>query len=369
MRYQWTLAASLALLLLGIAAVAQAPDSLPGCTYNVTPPALATGQSVGLQCDINGKLITSVSSGSSTALPPQGRLTLTTATPVMTATTSAQTTVYYTPYAGSFVPIYDGTNFQMTSFAEVSQLTTDTTKSPAAVAASSVYDIFCWIDTGPTNRCTRGPAWTNATTRSAGTALVRQNGIWLNNASITNGPAASRGTYVGTIASNAGSTIDYIFGAAASGGVPAVLNVWNAYNRVTVGTTVFDNGVGYNYTTGVVRQARASAGNQISFVLGLQEDSLQVSQAIYITLAAAANAFGQAGPGFDNTTAFSCSTIWVNTGTAATVTGMSSTACQWSPSIGVHVLSANESGDAVNANTFGSNGSGRFSNLNALLKM
>ena len=32
------------------------------------------------------------------------------------------------------------------------------------------------------SRSTHGPAWTNDTTRSAGTALVMINGIWLNNA-------------------------------------------------------------------------------------------------------------------------------------------------------------------------------------------
>lgn len=58
MRYQWAFAGALVLLSLGLAALAQAPDSIPGCTYNVTPPALTTGQYVGLQCDVNGKLIT-----------------------------------------------------------------------------------------------------------------------------------------------------------------------------------------------------------------------------------------------------------------------------------------------------------------------
>lgn len=33
-------------------------------------------------------------------IPPQGRLTLTTGTPVMTAEAAAQTTIYYTPYVG-----------------------------------------------------------------------------------------------------------------------------------------------------------------------------------------------------------------------------------------------------------------------------
>ena len=60
--------------------------------------------------------------------PPQGRLTLQTATPVMTTTQSAKTTIFYTPYVGNLVPLYDGTNMNMTTFAELSVATTDTTK-------------------------------------------------------------------------------------------------------------------------------------------------------------------------------------------------------------------------------------------------
>jgi hypothetical protein len=251
---------------------------------------------------------------SGTVVAPQGRLTLTTATPVLTASVPGAASFFYTPYVGNIVPIYNGTTFTPTAFAEVSQATTDATKSPAAVAASSVYDIFCWVDSGPTNRCTRGPAWTNTTTRSAGTALVRQNGIPLNSVSITNGPAASRGTYVGTIASNASSTIDYIFGASASGGTAAFLGVWNAYNRVSTGTDVTDSGAGYTYTTATVRQARASAGNQVSFVQGLQEDSIWASYALRINTTATIGAAGNVGLGLNSTSAFGGQYLRANSG-------------------------------------------------------
>jgi hypothetical protein len=215
---------------------------------------------------------------STTSVPvsqPQGRLTLASATPVMTATDSANTTVYYTPYVGQHVPLFDGSSWTMTDTGgELSQATTDTTKSPAAVGASLIYDIFVWND-GGTIRATRGPAWTSDTARSAGTALVRAtNGLYLNNASITNGPAASRGTYVGTIRSNASSQIDWIYGGSASGGTAGFFGVWNAYNRIDVGATVIDSGAEYSYVN-TARQSRGSAGNQIQMVTGLSEDSLR----------------------------------------------------------------------------------------------
>ncbi len=236
-----------------------------GTVTSVTANAPLTG----------GTITTSGNIGVNMPVTPQGRLTLTSGTPVMTTSVTGATTVYYTPYAGNMVPIYDGTNMVPTAFAEVSQATTDTTKSPAAVAANSCYDEFAWVDSG-TNRVTRGPAWTNVTTRSAGTALTLVNGIFLNSVSITNGPAASRGTYVGTICSNGSSTIDYIFGAAASGGTAAVFNVWNAYNRVAVSTTISDTTTNWNYTTTLNTWRAADSSNtaRATFVRGLNEDSV-----------------------------------------------------------------------------------------------
>ncbi|MEY9506913.1 hypothetical protein ABIE87_006471 [Bradyrhizobium diazoefficiens] len=285
---------------------------------------------------------------------PQGRLTLASGTPVMSASQAAQTTVYYT---ASTVPIYDGTNMIPTVVPELSQTTTDTTKSPAAVAASKIYDIFVWNDAG-TPRATRGPAWTNNTTR--GYTLTMVNGILLNTSAITNGPGALRGTWVGTIASNSGSTIDYIFGASASGGTAASFGVWNAYNRVSVTTTVVDSGAAYTYTSATVRQARGSAGNQVSFVLGAQEDGVSFSYTQRSSTVAAIQAATNTGVGFDVTNAFSIPASAVQTAAAASVTGGSSNSGVWSAPIGFHTLAFVEGSDGTNANNFniGTNNSG-----------
>lgn len=203
--------------------------------------------------------------------PPQGRLTLATGTPVMTTTQSAKTTVFYALYIGNQIPIYDGTAFANTVFSELSQATTDTTKSPAAVAASSVYDIFVWNDAG-TLRATRGPAWTNDTARGYSLSFV--NGIYLNTSSITNGPAASRGTWVGTIRSNASSQIDWIFGTNGTTTQTSSLYVWNLYNRINVSSSVGDSTTSWTYNSTTWRQIRAQAANQINVVVGSAEDAL-----------------------------------------------------------------------------------------------
>ena len=113
----------------------------------------------------------------------------------------------------------------MQTVAERSVATTDTTKNPAAIGISKVNDWFLWNDAG-TMRLSHGPDWTNDTTRSAGTALVMVDGIWLNNAAITNACAASRGTYVGTTRSDANSKLIWNFNDAATEARQIIYNVW-----------------------------------------------------------------------------------------------------------------------------------------------
>ncbi|MGY4464066.1 hypothetical protein [Bradyrhizobium sp. LB13.1] len=175
------------------------------------------------------------------------------------------------------------------------------------------------------------------------------NGILLNNASITNGPAASRGTYVGTTRSNGSSQLDWILGGSGSGGVAGFLGLWNAYNRVTVSAATIDNGAPYTYSSSTVRQARASAGNQVSVVYGLAEDATQIQYAGRVSLVAngAAAVFGI---GVDSNSAF------IGQGVVAggpNTTNVGATAVYAAgPLLGLHVFSANEQDDSTNANNF-----------------
>ena len=208
--------------------------------------------------------------------PPQnsGRLTLTTALPVTTSDVTGATTVYFTPYKGNVVTLYDGTDWVPTIFAELSQATSDTTKSPAAVANNSMYDVFVWNDAG-TIRATRGPAWTSASpgssTRGTGagtTEIEVLEGRYVNKVAITNGPAAQRGLYVGTIKSDGSAQIN---------DSQAIRNVWNNYNRVVRSVKVTDSTDTWSYTTNTWRQANGAAANLIEYVCGLVEDAASIS--------------------------------------------------------------------------------------------
>lgn len=245
-------------------------------TINVgTAPNDGTGDTLKTsftKCNGNfTELYNVIAAGSS---PPQGRLTLDSTAPVMTTNRSNQATIYYAAYVGALVPIYDGTNFVMMGVGNfISCAVSDTTKNPSAIGASKCNDWFVWNDAG-TIRLGHGPDWTNDTTRSAGTALVRANGIWLNSVAITNGPAVSRGTYVGTTRSNASSQLDWIYGAIAAGGSPAFFGVWNAYNRVNVSTVVGDTTTSWAYTAAGWRASDNSNNMRVSAVFGLAEEAV-----------------------------------------------------------------------------------------------
>lgn len=305
--------------------------------------------------------------GTSIVTAPQGRLTLVTATPVMTTTQSGKTTIFYTPYVGNLVPIYNGTSMVMTTFAELSVATTDTTKSPTAIGASKVNDWFVWSDAG-TVRIGHGPDWTSDAARSAGTALTMVNGIWLNNVSITNGPAASRGTYVGTTRSNASSQLDWILGTTTAGGGAAFLNVWNCYNRVQTATSVSDNTASWTYAavTMVPLNNGATGGglnNRISFVCGLSEESFVVI--FYLSIQATAGVTCYPGFALNSITTADRAALMQ----AANLTAVNCSNSYLSP-IGFNFVQALQRGDGAGTHTmFGSNAGYSTEALNAITRM
>jgi len=280
--------------------------------------------------------------GTSTPTPPQGRLTLQTAVPVMTTTQSAKTTIFYTPYVGNKVPIYDGTNMTMTTFAELSVATTDTTKSPAAIGASKVNDWFVWND-GGTIRIGHGPDWTSDTARSAGTALVMVNGVYLNNASITNGPAASRGTFVGTTRSNASSQLDWVYGGAS---VQGFFGIWNCYNRCCVQSIAFQNTSSWAYSSTTWRGANALNNTRTYFISGLAEDAFQGAYTQVVGSTAGNQAAN--GVGYDTSTAPSGVIGASNTATIATNTSWYATSA-----LGLHFFEGIESSQLGSATYYG----------------
>lgn len=92
-------------------------------------------------------------------IPPGGRLTLTSGTPVTTADVTAAGTVYFAPCRSAKIPIYNGSRWTLETFAQLSNVLANSTvgsAGPAAGAAGKNYDFFVWSNAGVLT-LTRGP--------------------------------------------------------------------------------------------------------------------------------------------------------------------------------------------------------------------
>jgi hypothetical protein len=278
-------------------------------------------------------------------LTPGHRLSLTTAVPVTTSDVTGAATIYYTSLNGYRIPLrYTvsgaiGTNWIVVSTGELSQALSDNTKSPAAATTNSNYDMFVWIDSGFTVRCTRGPAWASDTSRGTGagtTELDSITGRYVNKVAITNGPGAGMGLYVGTIRTDGSSQCNDSM---------AKRHLWNAYNQVSRSMQVIASG-DWNYSTNTWRQAGGASTNQLDFVLGLSGYGVTARVSVGVKMSDVASA-GKVGITLDATTAPGTSTL---TGFCLGVVALYQTiAASWSNQValGRHFLAWVEAGSGT----------------------
>lgn len=240
---------------------------------------------------------------------PQGRLTPTSNTPIITTGVTAGTAVYYTPYVGNTVPIYDGTQFNPETFAEL------TLTLASQHTGSAIFDVFAINDSG-TIRLVTGPAWTTATAGSgargsgAGTTeITRVNGLLVNanamatarNGSSTYSVAQYRGTYLGSLFIDA---TDGQITCHTAAGQSRKWSISNYYNRVPISLVVFDSTASWDYSTATVRQSRAQTGNKATVFSCMAEEEYHVSVKQVIGLINASSG-ASLGVGWNSTTAYS----------------------------------------------------------------
>ncbi len=214
------------------------------------------------------------------ASEPRGRLTTESGVPVSTADRTAQATLYFTPYKGNTIRIYDGTRWQLYAFTELSL-------ALSGLTGGKNYDVFVYDNSG-TLTLELSAAWTNDTTRAD--ALTTQNGILVKSGALTR-------LYLGTIRATGATTTED-----AGGGTTTQVGgqrfVWNYYNRVRRVLQVFDSTNSWAYATDTWRQAGGVAGNKVEFVIGWPEDA---THAVLLG-ALAGNAIGGIGIGVDSIT-------------------------------------------------------------------
>jgi hypothetical protein len=110
-----------------------------------------------------------------------GRLTLLTAVPATIDDVTAATTLYFTPFRGNAICIYNGATWDVVTFSEISL-------NISGFTADKNYDIFAYNNSGTLTL--EGLVWTNGINRATGISL--QDGIY-----VKTGDATRR--YLGTI--------------------------------------------------------------------------------------------------------------------------------------------------------------------------
>jgi hypothetical protein len=193
-----------------------------------------------------------------------GRLTLESGVPISTTDQTAKTTLYFTPYKGNKISIYDGTRWKLYTFAELSI-------SLAGKTADKNNDVFVYDNSGTLTL--ELVEWTNDSTRA--TALALQDGVYCKTGALTR-------RYLGTIRTT-GTT-----GQCETSRLKWF--VWNLYNQALIDLWREET-TSYSYTTLTWRQAYASAANQVEFVQGLtRRVDLWTSALVYAASSPAAAA-------------------------------------------------------------------------------
>jgi hypothetical protein len=267
------------------------------------------------RCTTTGNAATAVwtalnaSSAIPTVIAPQGYLTATSGTPIITSDVVAGTAVYYTPFVGNLVPIYNGSSMIPTTFTEL------TLTLVAQHLASQIYDVFVFSDDGVPTLVT-GPAWTTPTagsgargTGSSTTELTRLNGYWVNavqisarNGSTTYTIAANQATYVGSIfmdGTNGQLTCHRSWGQSRKWGI------WNAYNRQPLYLKAGDSTASWNYNTATIRASNNAAANSLTVFSGLPEEWFDLEFRQFVTIETTASGRANTGIGWNSTTAMS----------------------------------------------------------------
>jgi hypothetical protein len=257
----------------------------------------------------------------------EGRLTLTSGTPVTTSDVTAAGTIYFTPFRGNRIALYDGTQWILRTFAEVSIAV------PAAL--SQMYDIWVYDNAGTVTM--EVLAWASDTARA--TALTTQDGIYSKTGALTR-------RYLGSFRSTgvANQTEDS----------SAKRYLWNYYNRVRRFLLRQESTATWTYTTATIRQANAAAANQVDLVVGVAEALLDLSLRAVATDTGTTKSVA-VGIGEDSTSAFSALQVGGagQIAAAGVANGPSLSArLDKYPAIGRHVYSWNEWSTATGTTTW-----------------
>ena len=177
-----------------------------------------------------------------------GRLTLTSGTPVTTTDVTSATTVYFTPYNGNRIALYSGTAWQLLTYSELSVAVPSNTTTP--------FDIFAYNNSGTV--ALEAVAWTNDTTRA--TAITLQDGIYVKSGATTRRYLGSGRTTSVSGRCEDSATKRFLF---------------NHYNRISKTFYISASGTGYSYSTGTWRAQNNDTAIRVEAIAGVSETQVR----------------------------------------------------------------------------------------------
>lgn len=272
----------------------------------------------------------------------QGRLTLSTGVPVTTADVLAATTVYFTPYLGDQVSLFESARWYTRTFAQLSIAVPATTNTN--------YDVFVYSNAGAAT-LELSAAWNSATQRFAAgpyaSLLPTQDGVSVKSTDGTVIDTTRR--YVGSFRTTAvsGQTEDSLVNRL----------VWNAQNRVPTLVYVSDTAATtYTYTIATWRQSRATATNQIRVLQGIASEPLALTFLSYSYNDVGLGVSINQGIGVDSITVPTRAAL--NYSVTANEINQVEVALSQVPAIGLHTYAMLEASQATGNTTFygGNNG-------------
>lgn len=261
-----------------------------------------------------------------------GRLTLTTATAVTTSDVTAATTIYFTPFRGNRIALYDGSaNWNVYTFSELSIAVPATT--------NQMYDVWCYNNNG--SPALELLAWTNDTTRA--TALALQDGVYVKNGSTTR-------RYLGSFRTTgvSGQTEDSV-------NFRYLYNYYNRVDRLMRGPDETTDT--WTHNTNTFRQANGVTTNKFEVVVGWSEDSIDVNVTSRCQHSGSLDVI--VGVGVDSTTVSSAVFYMGHGAGNGGVLGLTFAHYSGVPAVGKHAYNWLEKGGSSGTSTFyGDGGTG-----------
>lgn len=232
---------------------ASTATSLAGGGAGQVPYNTASGATSFLAAGTSGQILrsngTSAPTWESQGIFSSGRLTLSSGVPIPTTDVSSST-IYYTPYNGDKISLYDGTNWATYSFTERSL-------ALGTLISGLNYDVFMYNNSGTLTL--ELAAWSNDTTRV--TALVLTNGVYLKTGALTR-------RYLGTFRTTATTTTE---------DSASKRFLWNYNNRVNCRMFKQYAASSWTYATAnTYRYAGNNSANSLAFINGIREDNIFV---------------------------------------------------------------------------------------------